>query len=168
MKTHMARVMGVALDSKKNSVFSVSEDKKFKITELSYQEAHTGKDEPIKSVDMQVGTAPLKGLEYDAENQRVFILNDAGSVFIYTVAEKPPKLVKQVDTGSPSTLRGLSIDYARNYIFTCKQQWPIICRCSGRSDISDGDREAREGQVYEADSEYERPGEISLSMLAAI
>jgi hypothetical protein len=63
--------------------------------------------------------APLKGLEYDPDNQRVFILNDTGAVFIYTLAEKPPKLVKQVDTGSTTTLRGLSIDYARNYIFTC-------------------------------------------------
>jgi hypothetical protein len=34
--------MGLALDSKKNAVMSVGEDKHFKITELSYQEAHTG------------------------------------------------------------------------------------------------------------------------------
>ena len=63
--------------------------------------------------------AALKGLEFDAENQRVFILNDTGAVFIYTLAEKPPKLVKQIDTGSTATLRGLTIDYSRNYIFTC-------------------------------------------------
>lgn len=43
LKTHTARVMGLALDQKKNTLFSVAEDMKFKITDLSYQEAHTGK-----------------------------------------------------------------------------------------------------------------------------
>ena len=110
LKAHTARVMGLAIDGKKNLIFSVAEDKKFKITDISYQESHT---------DIQVEAAPLKGLHYDPENQRVFILNATGSIFIYTLAEKPPKLVKQVETGSNGMLRDICIDYSRGYIFTC-------------------------------------------------
>ena len=70
-------------------------------------------------IDIQIDNAPLKGFIYDAENQRVFILSGAGSVFIYTLAEKPPKLIKQVETGSAAVLRDIAIDYTRGYIFTC-------------------------------------------------
>ena len=42
LKTHIARVMGMAIDPKKNQIMSIAEDKKFKVTDLSYQEAQTG------------------------------------------------------------------------------------------------------------------------------
>ena len=63
---------------------------------------------------------PLKGLQYDPENQRIFIINGAGILYIYTLTEKPPKLIKAVETGSNGVLRDLCIEYGRGYIFTCK------------------------------------------------
>eukprot|EP00826_Nyctotherus_ovalis_P036085 TRINITY_DN3170_c0_g1_i3.p1 TRINITY_DN3170_c0_g1~~TRINITY_DN3170_c0_g1_i3.p1 ORF type:complete len:192 (-),score=12.35 TRINITY_DN3170_c0_g1_i3:227-802(-) len=42
LKLHAARVMGLAIDGKKNWILSVAEDKKFKVADLSYQEAQAG------------------------------------------------------------------------------------------------------------------------------
>jgi hypothetical protein len=85
----------------------------------------------------------LKNLQYDAENQRVFIITGAGQLFIYTLTEKPPKLVKDSETGSKGVLRDLCIDYVRSYIFICKSLKKF--RCNGWDDISIGDRQTREG-----------------------
>ena len=43
LKAHTARVMGLAIEPKRNVIFSVAEDKKFLITDLSYQTAQSGK-----------------------------------------------------------------------------------------------------------------------------
>ena len=83
--------------------------------------------------------------EYDPENQRVFILNGTGSLFIYSLAEKPPKLVKQVDTGSTGILRDLSIDYGRGYIFTCIKLLSDSYRRYGWNGLCAGNRKARKG-----------------------
>lgn len=76
---------------------------------------------------------PLKNLEYDADNQRVFIVSGSGQLYIFTLTEKPPKLVKDVETGSKGILRDLCIDHVRNYIFTCNSTKE--CRWDGWNDI---------------------------------
>lgn len=42
LKIHTARIMGLAIDPKKNLILSVAQDKKFKVTDLSYQEPQAG------------------------------------------------------------------------------------------------------------------------------
>eukprot|EP00826_Nyctotherus_ovalis_P036083 TRINITY_DN3170_c0_g1_i14.p1 TRINITY_DN3170_c0_g1~~TRINITY_DN3170_c0_g1_i14.p1 ORF type:complete len:266 (+),score=83.40 TRINITY_DN3170_c0_g1_i14:989-1786(+) len=123
LKLHAARVMGLAIDGKKNWILSVAEDKKFKVADLSYQEAQA---------DIQPDVAPLKNLEYDEENQRVFIISGSGQLFIYSLAEKPPKLVRESETGSKDVLRDLSVDYMRNYIFTCAMDGMISVLETGK------------------------------------
>lgn len=164
LKLHAARVMGLAIDAKKNWILSVAEDKKFKVADLSYQEAQAGTSS--SHVDIQPDMAPLKNLEYDEENQRVFILSGSGQLFIYSLTEKPPKLVRESETGSKSVLRDLSVDYVRNYIFTCTPAHKH--RRDGRDDICTGDRKAGKGPVHEAGGEHEGRGQGALRKVAVV
>jgi len=84
----------------------------------------------------------LKNLQYDQENQRAFVITAAGQLFIYSLSERPPKLIKESETGSKGILRDLCIDYVRGYIFTCKVTKKF--RRNGRDDISIRNRQARE------------------------
>ncbi len=59
-------------------------------------------------------------------------MNGSGTLFIYSLADKPPKLVKQVETGSAGILRDIAIDYARGYIFTCAMDGAISVLESGK------------------------------------
>ena len=135
--------MGLAIDSKRNVILSVAEDKKFKITDILHQEALSD----IQVEEAKIATK-LQALEYDIENQRAFILNSTGSLFIYSLAEKPPKLVKQVNTGSAGVLRDLAIDYGGGYIFTCISTVKDLDRCDGWNDFSIRDWKSRKRSIH--------------------
>ena len=57
--------MGLAIDPKKNLILSVAEDKKFKITDLSYQEAQTG------TSLFNTSSTRYSGRNWAAENDRI-------------------------------------------------------------------------------------------------
>ncbi len=73
----MGRVMGVVLDNLTNNVYSISEDKHFKIQDIL-------KNEVI--ADLQVGNSGLTNMVFDKEFKRIFIANRSGNVFLYDVS----------------------------------------------------------------------------------
>lgn len=73
----MGRVMGVVLDNLTNYVYSISEDKHFKIQDIL-------KNEVI--ADLQVGNCGLTNMIFDKEFKRIFIANRSGNVFLYDVS----------------------------------------------------------------------------------
>lgn len=69
--------MGVVLDNLTNYVYSISEDKHFKIQDIL-------KTEVIS--DLQVGNSGLTTMVFDKEFKRIFIGNRSGNVFLYDVS----------------------------------------------------------------------------------
>ena len=77
IKAHSARVMGISFDDKKGYIYSIGEDKRFKISDINYLENIT---------DMTIGASPLKFMIFDAAENRIFIANGAGEVYIYSIS----------------------------------------------------------------------------------
>lgn len=100
MKSHTKRVMGLAVEKKLGFVYSVSEDGKFKVTEINSVSVVT---------DLTPGKSGLKALIYNPERQ-IFILGDGdGFVYIYnsslvklhyllTTLQHPPELLLSIQT----------------------------------------------------------------------
>jgi len=108
-KLHLSRVMGVFFDSISELIFTVSEDKKFKVYDMSKNDVCS---------DMTVGNSPLTCLCGDRDNRRVFMSNKAGQVFIYDISTKTPKLIHTIQAHTKGSIRGLYFDTYKNYLFT--------------------------------------------------
>jgi len=110
LELHKGRVFGVAIDRERDQLYTIAEDKKLNATDMLYQKTHTM---------CLVGTTDLTALEYDSENKRLLVLNASGEVFIFSVIDKAPKVVKQLALGSNQLLRGIHADIEHNFLFTC-------------------------------------------------
>lgn len=101
--------MGIAFDSKTGYIYSCSSDKKFIVSEINYQESVT---------EITTGSHGFTNLIFDRKNERLFLTNEVGVVFAYSISTFPPTLLTSVQTSSKSSIRGLYIDYKKFYIFT--------------------------------------------------
>src|SRR4051812_37012768 len=99
--------MGLAYDPKSSYVYSCSTDKKFIVTELNYQENV-----------FEVGTSShgYTNLVHDKKNDRFFLSNEVGVVFVYS--GQGLTLLTSVQTSSKTSIRGFHVDYKKYYIFT--------------------------------------------------
>ena len=106
---HTNRVMGLALDPKKNYLYSCSTDKTFYITDLK-----------APKINMLINTSQsgYTNLEFDGENQRIFLTNETGEISIFSAASFPPLMVRNLQTSSLSSIRAFHIDVKNKYIFT--------------------------------------------------
>jgi WD40 repeat protein len=109
LKPHTNRVMGISFDSKSGYIYSCSSDKKFVVSEINYQESVT---------EVTTGSHGFTNLVSDKKNERLFLTNEVGVVFVYSVSTFPPTLLTSVQTSSKTSIRGLYIDYKKFYIFT--------------------------------------------------
>ena len=62
--------------------------------------------------------AGYTNLQFDKVNQRIFLTNEAGALSVYMTNAFPPQLVNIIQTNSTNCIRGLDIDYTKQYIFT--------------------------------------------------
>ena len=106
---HTDRVMGLAIDSKTNKMYSCSTDKTFYVTELS---------NPNKNILVNISSAGYTNLEYDQEGNRIFLTNEIGELSIYSLMVFPPTLVRNLQTSSLSSIRAFHIDRKNGYVFT--------------------------------------------------
>jgi len=106
---HTNRVMGLALDSKNYYMYSCSSDKTFYCTALSN-----------RKINILISTSPAgyTNLEYDKENQRIFLTNEVGELSIFSTMNFPPFLLRNMQTSSLSSIRAFHIDNKNGYIFT--------------------------------------------------
>jgi hypothetical protein len=109
MKPHADRVMGVSFDSKIGYLYSCSTDKKFVVSEINYQQSVQ---------EIANGSHGFTNLTHDKKNERMFLTNEAGVVFIYQISGYQQNLLHTVQTSSKNAIRGLHIDYRKFYIFT--------------------------------------------------
>ena len=106
---HTDRVMGLAVDSKNNYMYSCSTDKTFYATELSKSKIN---------ILVNISNAGYTNLEYDKEGKRIFLTNEIGELSIYSLITFPPSLVRNLQTSSLSSIRAFHIDKKNGYIFT--------------------------------------------------
>lgn len=69
--------MGIVLDNLTNNIYTISEDKHFKIHDIT-------KNETLS--DLIVGNSGLTNMIFDKEYKRIFISNRSGNVFLYDVS----------------------------------------------------------------------------------
>jgi WD40 repeat protein len=109
IKPHNARVMGLAFDPKPGYIYSCGSDKKFMLSEINYLSNIT---------EIAQSNAGYTNLQFDKPNERIFLTNEAGILSIFMTNTFPPTLVNVVQTHTPHCIRGLHIDFHKQYIFT--------------------------------------------------
>ena len=109
LKPHSARVMGICFDSKSGYIYSCSSDKKFVVSEINYQESVT---------EVTTGSHGFTNMTCDKKNERLFLTNEVGVIFVYSISTFPPTLLTSVQTSCKTSIRGLYIDYKKFYIFS--------------------------------------------------
>ena len=109
-KPHNSRIMGIDIDHKKNIVYTCSNDKKFIMTLFSEQETNIN--------EIENSNAGFTNLVFDKENDRIFLTNEIGQLFIYLTNEEKPILVKIVQTHTKNYIKGIDINPRKFFLFT--------------------------------------------------
>ena len=109
IKPHNARVMGVAFDAKPGYIYSCGSDNKFMLSEINYLNNMT---------EIAQSNAGYTNLEFDKKNERIFLTNEGGILSVFLTNTFPPSLVNVIRTHTVHCIRGLDIDYTKQYIFT--------------------------------------------------
>jgi WD40 repeat protein len=108
-KPHTDRVMGLDYDDKKGYIYSCSSDKKFMMTEFNM----------ISNVsEVAFSAYGYTALINDNANERLFLTNEGGVLSVFITNYFPPNLVAVIQTHTTNCIRGLDIDYHKQYIFT--------------------------------------------------
>jgi len=115
---HSKRVMGIAYDVENNHILSISEDGKFKCSDISTEE-------PVH--EEIIGRGGLKSMIHDKFYKRLFIGDGDGSIHIINYSNYPPELVGSVKSQSGSCIRGMCIDNDLKYLFTGDTNGNINC-----------------------------------------
>lgn len=108
-KPHKNRVMGIYYDDTTGYIYSVSSDKKFFVTEVSYL------NNPSEIIE---GPCGFTGLYEDKENERMFLTNEMGMVFVYIIQSFPPVLANNIQLSSDASIRGFDVSLLKSYLFT--------------------------------------------------
>ena len=109
IKPHNARVMGLDYDGKPGYIYSCGSDKKFILSEISYLSNVT---------EIAESAAGYTNLKFDKKNERIFLTNELGILSVFMTNNFPPSLVNVIQTHSTNCIRGLDIDFTKQYIFT--------------------------------------------------
>lgn len=116
IKPHTNRVMGLAFDAKPGYIYSCGSDKKFMLCEINYLSNVT---------EIAESGFGYTALEFDKKNQRIFLTNENGIVSVFLTSTFPPTIVNVIQTHSPTCIRGLDINYNKQYIFTATNKGAI-------------------------------------------
>jgi len=108
-KPHTSRVMGLTYDDQQGYIYSCSSDKKFMVTEFNC----------ISNViEIAQSNYAYTALIHDKQNERLFLTNEGGVLSVFMTNAFPPNLINVIQTHTTNCIRGLDIDYHKQYIFT--------------------------------------------------
>ena len=113
-KPHINRVMGIAINN--SLIYSCSSDGKFCVTDMNNIAGI------IKICENSYG---FTNLYFDKKNNRIFLTNTIGNLYIYLTEIKIPSLVNIIQTHTQDTIRGFDIQLKKNYIFTATNKGNI-------------------------------------------
>ena len=123
IKPHIMRVMGLDYDDKSGYVYSCGTDKKFFITEINNTSLVS---------EIFESKSGFTNLILDSINQRSFLTNESGELYIFTTKTYPPSLLNCVQTHTTNCIRGIEIDYVKQYIFTATNKGDISILALGQ------------------------------------
>ena len=99
--------MGLAAEKRLGYVYSISEDGKFKVTEInSMSVVH----------ELTPGKSGLKHMIYDPDRAIFIIADGDGIVYVYNALTHPPELMTSAQSSSRSNIRGLCTGSGGNYL----------------------------------------------------
>ena len=101
--------MGLSLDDKNGYVYSCSSDKKFMLSDFSNYSS---------SMEIAQSNFGFTAMIFDKNNDRLFLTDEGGVFRVFLTNTYPPTLVSLIQTHSTSCIRGLDIDFKKQYIFT--------------------------------------------------
>jgi hypothetical protein len=85
---HEARIMGVYYDHETSLVYTIGEDKKFKVFDLTRNYVIAGKGiDHAWTLDITASLSLLTGLTVDVENKRAFVTNRNGQLYTYDISQ---------------------------------------------------------------------------------
>lgn len=109
MKAHQGRVTGVAYDAMSNVIYSVGQDKVFRVSHGT-------------SVALIVGVPhkeQIFSMLRDTLNKRILFGTKTGEVYIYDISQaEKPKVLTVLQNNKRGSIRCLFLDNNRNYLFT--------------------------------------------------
>ena len=109
LKPHTNRVMGLAFDEKNKYIYSCSTDKKFMLSDMSTNST---------SIEIAQSTHGFTALIFEKENDRLFLTDEGGNLRVFLTNTYPPTLINSIQTHTTNCIRGLDIDFKKQYIFT--------------------------------------------------
>lgn len=109
VKPHTDRVMGLEYDNKQGYIYSCSSDKKCMLIEMNNNQNVT---------EIAESAYGYTTLWLDRENERLFLTNEGGIVSVFLTNTFPPSVVNVIQTHTTNCIRGLEIDFSKQYIFT--------------------------------------------------
>ena len=108
-KPHTNRVMGLTYDDQQGYIYSCGSDKKFMMAEYNN----------IANVtEVAQSTHGYTCLIHDKPNERIFLTNEGGVLSVFLTNTFPPTLVNVIQTHTTNCIRGLDIEFQKQYIFT--------------------------------------------------
>ena len=101
--------MGLAYDDQHQYIYSCSTDKKFMLTDFNN----------VSNVsEVAESGFGYTALILDKPNERLFLTNEGGILSVFATNVFPPNLITVVQTHTTNCIRGLDIEYQKQYIFT--------------------------------------------------
>lgn len=116
IKPHKDRVMGLAFDPSKGYIYSCSSDKRFIVNEINYQS---------NLYEIATSQYGYTNLAYDKRNSRIFLTNEGGVLTVFLTSSYPPNLVCVVQTHTENSIRGIDVDYRKEFLFTATNKGDI-------------------------------------------
>ena len=116
-KPHKSKVTGIMYDAETGSIYSVSEDYRFNVTEIGNLKNQN---------EILEGPCGFTGLYEDMDNHRIFLTDQMGMIFVYLTQENPPLLVNSIQLSSEAPIKNLDIYLLKSYIFAALSNGQII------------------------------------------
>lgn len=110
LKAHGARVMKIIFDNKLEKLYSIGDDKKLRVTGLKSRDS----DQHLKTFDKG-----LTDMCFDQKNLIAYIADAGSNIYTVDLSKTLPSLGQKVKLNCAGPLRGLDVDWASGYIFTC-------------------------------------------------
>ena len=107
---HSDRVMGLAVDPNNMILYSCSTDKAFFTVDL--------KNNSFEKMLIYTGNSGFTNLILDKKNQRLFLTNEDGEIFVFSTLVYPPTMVKSLRISTCSCIRAAHLDNSSQLFFT--------------------------------------------------
>ena len=106
-ETHENKITGLDYDETKGYIYSCGKDGRFLMTKVYNSEV----------IEIAKSKYGYTRLIFDKKNKRMFLTNEGGYLSIFNTYVFPHNLVTIIQTYNSNYIRGLDIDYNKQYIF---------------------------------------------------